>query len=49
MKTVYMTQVDYEAYLEGFYELWYDSPQQLYEYEGDVPFVEVNIYSFSEN
>lgn len=49
MKTVYMTLTDYENYLETGSTLYYDSPEQLYEYEGDVPFKEVTIYNINLN
>jgi hypothetical protein len=49
MKTVYMTLSDYENYLETGFPLYYDSPKQLYDYEGDVPFKEVLLFDINEN
>jgi hypothetical protein len=49
MKAVFMTITDYEAYLETGAPLYYDSPQQLFEYEGDVPFEEVTICEINLN
>ena len=49
MKTVYMTLTDYANYLNDGFEMYYDSPQQLYDYEGNVEFVEVTIYSINLN
>ena len=49
MKTVYMTLQDYENYLNNGFEMYYDTPQQLYDYEGNVEFVEVTIYNINLN
>jgi hypothetical protein len=49
MKSVYMTIPDYKTYLETGFPLYYDSPQQLFEYEGDVPFKEVPLYNLNPN
>ena len=44
-----MTEKDYEAYVNEDWILYYDSPQQLYDYEGNVPFVEVIIFDINNN
>lgn len=44
-----MTIPDYENYLETGFPLYYDSPQQLFEYEGDVEFIEVPMYNINLN
>lgn len=44
-----MTLTDYENYLETGFDLSYDTPEQLYEYEGNVEFKEVTIYSINLN
>jgi hypothetical protein len=49
VKTVYMTLPDYENYLNYGVEMYYDSRQQLYDYEGDVPFQEVILYNINLN
>jgi hypothetical protein len=49
VKTVYMTLPDYENYLNDGFEMYYDSPQQLFDYEGNVEFIEVTIYNINLN
>ena len=49
MKAVFMTENDYKSYMDGNEPLYYDTVQKLYEYEGDVAFIEVNIYEINLN
>ena len=52
MRIVYVTIKDYEQFLEADSigePLYYDSPQQLYEYEGDVPFMEYYLITYNLN
>lgn len=44
-----MTIPDYENYIDGFEPLYYDSLEQLIEYEGEVEYLEVNLFDINLN
>lgn len=44
-----MTIDDYENYLDGATPLYYETLKELIEYEGDVEYMELNLFDINLN